>query len=425
VRRAALLAALAGGLAGAVAAPAAATPYVVTLQDDVEAVRPAIDSLERDAGFTATLRYATALKGFAADLSSDQVAEVMRSGLVASVAADAIQKGAGTPVVTQGDLAPPGMRRIGVPSLGTVHNASGTGVAILDTGIDLANPDLDVAGGTNCVSPGAAPRDDNGHGTHVAGIVGARNDGRGIVGVAPGTRLYAVKVLNGRNAGSLSALLCGLNWVAANAEALDIRVANLSVAGPGTNDNNCGRSNRDPEHRAICAVTDAGVTFVAAAGNASRGFGRTVPAAYPEVLTVTAMTDTDGFPGRHGPPAACRRGERDDVQASYSNYPSTAGDAVHTLAAPGTCIVSDRPGGGTATYYGTSQAAPHVAGAVALCVDHGGRPGPCAGLTSAQVITRVRADAAAGARQGLGFIGDPLQPIGRRSAGWLVRTDGY
>ena len=90
-------------------------------------------------------------------------------------------------------------------------------VAVIDTGIDLANPELDAVSGINCVKPGTAAQDDNGHGTNVAGIIAARNTGSGVVGVAPGTRVYAVKVLNNRAVGTLSQFLCGINWVAANA----------------------------------------------------------------------------------------------------------------------------------------------------------------------------------------------------------------
>ena len=260
------------------------------------------------------------------------------------------------------------MRRIGAATTTTAHDASGTTVAVLDTGVDLANPDLDAVTGINCVKPGAPAQDDNGHGTHVAGIVAARNVGSGVVGVAPGTRIYAVKVLGPRATGTLSQFLCGINWVKANAPALNIRVANMSITGSGSNDGNCGNTNADSEHKAICAAVAAGVTFVVSAGNAGTDFARSIPAAYPEVLTVTAMTDTDGNPGAVGPAVTCKKGEADDRAATYSNYAVGPAAAAHTIAAPGTCVVSTKVGGGTATYYGTSQAAPHVTGAAALCI---------------------------------------------------------
>jgi len=225
-----------------------------------------------------------------------------------------------------------------------------------------------------------------------------------VVGVAPGTRLVAVKVLNNKSTGTLSQLICGINWVAANATALGIRTANLSYGGSGANDNACGATNKDAQHKAICQATAAGVTFVAGAGNSGKSFATTVPAAYPEVLTATAMTDTDGLPGAKGLPLACRKSEKDDTYGTYSNFATTTAETAHTIAAPGTCVVSDKPGGGTAIYFGTSQAAPHVAAAVALCLD-----GPCAGLAPADVIQRVRTDATAGAFMGkTGRIFGPL-----------------
>src|SRR3954447_19510874 len=109
------------------------------------------------------------------------------------------------------------------------------------------------------------------------------------------------------------------------------------------------------------------------------------------------MSDSDGLPGARGKAPSCKSGEADDRYATYSNYAVGAAAAAHTIAAPGTCVVSTGLGGGTATYYGNSQGAPHVAGAVALCGGTAAQPGPCAGLAPAAVIARVRADAAAAA----------------------------
>ena len=87
--------------------------------------------------------------------------------------------------------------------------------------------------------------------------------------------------------------------------------------------------------------------------------------------------------------------------------------------------MADKPGGGTATYYGTSQAAPHVAGTVALCLGNGGTAGPCNGLTPVQIITKVRGDAAAAATTSSGFSGDPLRPISGKYFGFLDAAAGY
>ena len=211
----------------------------------------------------------------------------------------------------------------------------------------------------------------------------------------------------------------------ANAATLGIKVANMSVSGTGSDDGNCGNTNRDSWHKALCASTAAGVTWVVSAGNAGADFARTIPAAYPEVLTVTAMSDTDGIPGGAGAAPSCKKGEADDRYAAYSNYAVAPAAAAHTIAAPGTCVVSTKLGGGLSTYYGTSQAAPHAAGAVALCLGTAAGPGPCAGLPPAGVIQRIRADAGAIATLATGFNGDPLRPLAGRVYGPLLSAAAY
>jgi subtilisin len=100
--------------------------------------------------------------------------------------------------------------------------------AIIDTGIDTGHPELNVVGGTNCIG-GSSFNDDNGHGTHVAGIAAARDNTNGAVGVAPGARLWAVKVLNASGSGSTSQIVCGIDWVTARASTIE--VANMSLGG--------------------------------------------------------------------------------------------------------------------------------------------------------------------------------------------------
>ena len=330
----------------------------------------------------------------------------------------------GMEALAKGETAPPGVRRAGGATPALAHQPATSAVAVIDTGIDLANPELDAVSGTNCVKPGTSAQDDNGHGTNVAGIIAARNTGSGVVGVAPGTRVYAVKVLNNRAVGTLSQFLCGINWVAANAAALNIRTANMSIGGVGFSDGACGTKSGDSEHKAICAATAAGVTFVVSAGNGGTDFKTTVPAAYPEVLTATAITDTDGLPGAIGP-ASCAKKELDDRTGTYSSYAVSAAAAAHTVAAPGTCVTSAGLAGKPSTFTGTSQAAPHVAGAVALCHGSGGLPGPCAGLAPAGVIARVRGDATAAMTLANGFLGDPLRPLAGKVFGPLVTAAQY
>ena len=420
MRRLALVAAVLA--AGLTAAPAAvADPYVVTLADGAD-----VDAVVRDARLPAPKhRYDTALTGFAADLNGPQLERVLADPAVAAVEPDAEISAMGMQALEPGETVPPGIRRAGGATPALAHAPATTAVAVLDTGVDLANAsEFDAVTGFNCVKPNTAAQDDNGHGTNVAGIIAARNTGKGVVGVAPGTRVYAVKVLNNRAVGTLSQFLCGINWVAANAAAKNIRVANMSIGGVGLSDGACGTVSGDSEHKAICAAAAAGVTFVVSAGNGGSDFSRTVPAAYPEVLTATAITDTDGLPGALGP-ASCAKKELDDRAGTYSSYAVKSADAAHAVAAPGTCVTSAGLGGKASTYTGTSQAAPHVAGAVALCHGSGGLPGPCAGLAPAQVIARVRADATSALTLANGFLGDPLRPLSGKVFGPLVTAASY
>jgi subtilisin len=407
------------------AADAVTSPYVVVFQRSVGNANAATSELEGRLGFAASHRYGDALRGFAADLNDGQRRALEANPNVDFVEPDATFTAAGLVPLASGETLPPGVSRVGGALGGQVHTASGVGVAVLDTGVDLSNADLGAVSGTNCIRSGASAQDDNGHGTNVAGIIAASNRGAGVVGVAPGTTVYSVKVLGRNGSGTLSQILCGIDWVTAHSASMNIRAANMSLAGAGVNDNNCGKTNKDAEHQAICNSTAAGVTYVAAAGNNGASFGNYIPAAYPEVLTATAMSDTDGTGGGLGLAPKCVQGQKDDTYATYSNYAVSSVDQAHTIAAPGTCIVSSAIGGGTSTYYGTSQAAPHVAGAVALCINDGGVAGPCAGLSSAQVIGRVRSDAAAADTGSNGFVGDPLRPLNGKYYGYLVSAAGY
>jgi subtilisin family serine protease len=399
-------------------------PYVVVLGEDVAAPASTADRLGREGGFGVGRTYTAALKGFTATMSPAQVARLRADPSVRYVAPDVtFEAHAATPVAEQ-ERVPRGVRRIGAATLTQVNDASDVAVAVLDTGLDLANPDLNAVSGVNCVAPGTPAQDDNGHGTHVGGTIGGRNTGSGVVGVAPGTQLYAVKVLNKRASGTLSSILCGIEWVTKHAAHLNIRVVNMSFGGRGRNDGACGELNADAEHQAICASVAAGITYVASAGNAKSNLAATVPAAYPQVLSVTASTETDGYPGGLGP-AACARKELDDRYRSASNYAVADADSTHTIAAPGTCIGSTKLGGGVQTMSGTSMAAPHVAATAALCLGNGGVAGPCAGLTPAQIIIKLRDDARAAAEAGFGYLGDPFRPLAGRYYGYLASAAIY
>lgn len=395
--------------------------YIVTLRDNVQSARSVADEHSRSKGAQVRHVYEHALRGYSARIPDHRVDDVRADPRVLSVVPDTQVSIAAQPV-------PTGVERIEADQSSTAAG-DGTGtvdtaVAVIDTGVDLDHPDLNVQPGKNCTLFGLAgliqgPEDDNGHGTHVAGTIAAKDDDVGVVGVAPGATVYAVKVLSAAGVGFTSEIICGIDWVTANADSLGITVANMSLGGGGSDDGNCGNTNNDAQHRAICAAVDAGVTFVVAAGNDGANLAESTPAAYDEVLTVTAIADFNGEPGG-GAAATCRQ-DVDDTAADFSNFTTVGSDDVgHTIAFPGTCIESTWLNGGYDTISGTSMASPHAAGAAALCIANG----PCAGMTPAQVIDQLRSDAAAQPAS-YGFVDDPNNPNGDRYYGHLGHVGGY
>ena len=391
-------------IAAALAAPALAARYVVVLDEGVDPDAVAAYH-EQFAGVSVVHRYRHALTGYAAEISPAALTAIEADARVDYVAADRVFR-------TTAQTLPFGINRIdGELSSTASGNGSGSvnvNVAVIDTGIDLSHPDLNVAGQKTCVPGTLNANDLNGHGTHVAGTIAAKDDANGVVGVAPGANLYAVKVLTDAGVGLTSDIICGIDWVTSTRSDLnpsnDIRVANMSLGGGGTDDDNCGNSNNDPYHRAICNSVNAGVVHVVAAGNETRDFRSTAPATYGEVLTVTAVTDFNGVPG--GGAASTCRSDVDDTEANYSNWAVLAADQSHTIAAPGTCIQSTWMLGGYNTISGTSMASPHVAGVAALCIS----TGACTG-TPSQIIQKLRTDAQSytNANPGYGF----TSPSGR------------
>src|SRR5690606_34455606 len=171
------------------AAPAAWADEIVVLKDPENGVATETREREQALGFRAKHRYTRGIAGFSADLDPSQVERLRDDPGVAAVVPD-------VPVRIAAPPSPPGVRRLARTAPGEARQAASGAVAVVDTGVDLDHPDLDVEPGANCIDPGAPPDDDHGHGTHVAGTIGALNDGNGVVGVAPGTTIYAVKVLN-------------------------------------------------------------------------------------------------------------------------------------------------------------------------------------------------------------------------------------
>ncbi len=216
---------------------------------------------------------------------------------------------------------------------------TGTSVAwIIDTGIDLDHEDLtvDASRGYNAFTSGKDGQsldDGNGHGSHVAGTVAAKNNTVGVIGVAAGATVIPIKVLDSRGSGSYSGVVAGVDHVAANGSAGD--VANLSLGGPIS----------EALDNAVRAAADAGIKMVLAAGNESADANESSPARveYNNVYTISAMDINDTF-------------------ASFSNY----GNPPIEFCQPGVAINSTWKDGGYNTISGTSMAAPHAAGVLLL-----------------------------------------------------------
>ncbi len=307
--------------------------------------------------------YRHVITGFATTLTQAQAEKMARRSRVAYISAD-------VPMRVAAQTIPTGVNRIEadlnpVSQIDGVDTRVDADVAVLDTGMDPDTGDLNVAGGVDCDGADTGDwTDQNGHGTHVAGTIGALDNNLGVVGVAPGARLWAVRVLNSNGGGSTSALLCGLDWIVAQVEAgQHFDVVNMSLTGTGA-DGDCDAT---ALHEAICNVIAKGIPVVSAAGNGPGGVGSdaasTTPATYDEVIAVSAFNDFNGLPGGGATkPANCSTSSTvDDAFATYSNF-----GADVDVAAPGTCILSTAAGGGLAYRSGTSMAAPHVTGTVAL-----------------------------------------------------------
>lgn len=205
-------------------------------------------------------------------------------------------------------------------------------VGVIDTGISSSHPDLiaNIKGGINTINSRRGWNDDNGHGSHVAGIIAALKNGSGVVGAAPSSDLYAIKVLNSSGSGYVSDIIEGIDWAIMK----NLQIINMSL---GTT------ANLASFHDAVTRANNAGIIQVAAAGN--DGAGVIYPAAYPEVIAVTASDQSDNI-------------------ASWSSR----GPEVDFVA-PGVNIFSTYSGKRYATLSGTSMAAPHVVGSLALVLN--------------------------------------------------------
>ncbi len=328
---------------GTIDAAAAASPprYIVVFQDDVRDIRGVAQEIARGNGFGLQRVREHAARGFTAVIpearldavrSDPRVKFIEKDGPVSLIRpiVEARPGGGGGAA----EVTPWGITRVG----GGSGTPSGRAY-IIDTGVDLDHPDLNVGTGSDCVAyfTGRNADDGNGHGTHVAGTIGAIDNSIGVVGVAPGATICPVRVLGNSGSGSWSDVIAGIDFVAANGKAGD--VANMSLGG----------STNTAVDQAVVDAAAGGVKFSLAAGNDGDDANNHSPARVngPNIYTISAIDSTDFF-------------------ASWSNW----GNPPVDYAAPGVSILSTWKGGGTKTISGTSMAAPHVAGLLLLGAVH-------------------------------------------------------
>lgn len=302
-----------------------------------------VQELERGRGFRADFVYSRALKGFAARLSAQQIADLENDPRVAFVELDGPvsidQRGKPGGGGSGGGSAPQ-ETPWGITAIGAAGNDDVTNVTayIIDTGVDASHPDLNVIAHVNFA--GGKNVDCHGHGTHVGGTVAARDNTQDVVGVAPGAPLVGVKVLNCQGSGTISGVIAGVDWVTSNA--VTPAIANMSLGG--------GVS--PALDNAVVASANSGVFYSIAAGNSGADACNSSPARAGAGTNNGVMTT-----------AAI---DINNNEASWSNY----GNCVD-IWAPGVSILSTKRGGGTTTMSGTSMAAPHVGGGGALVLSGG------------------------------------------------------
>lgn len=285
--------------------------------------------------------YVETFYGFAGKLTEDQLLQLRNNDKVDYIEEDKIIMLGKPPWAGGGDDGSTGQE---VPwGISRVGLGDGTGKTawIIDTGIDLDHPDLNVdqnrAYSVFTKGKDASPDDGNGHGSHVAGTVAALDNDQGVVGVAAGATVVPVKVLNSRGSGTYSGVIEGIDYVAANAGNGD--VANMSLGGPVS----------DALDQAVLAAAQSGVIFALAAGNESDDANNHSPARvnHNNIYTISAMDVNDDW-------------------AYFSNYANPPVD----YCAPGVSIKSTWKGGGYKTISGTSMASPHAAGVLLLGAAH-------------------------------------------------------
>jgi subtilisin family serine protease len=281
------------------------------------------------------LAYGTALRGFSAKLTESEAELLRKEETVKYIIQDRLYTHGIVKILAKPVPPPPaetvpyGITRVGYTS------GIGKTAWIIDTGVDLDHPDLtvDATRGYDFYNGDALADDDNGHGSHCAGIVAAKDNDIGVIGVAYGATIVPVKVLGRTGSGAYSVIIAGVDFVATNASPGD--AANMSLGG----------GIYQPIDDAVLAASNKGIFFALAAGNETDDANNHSPARVngPYIWTISAMGTGD-------------------LWASFSNY----GNPPVDYCMPGVNIFSTYKNAGYTTMSGTSMAAPHMCGVLLL-----------------------------------------------------------
>lgn len=328
--------------------------YIVVLKDDVSPdrvakVQAAIEGRQGKIMF----RYQHSIHGFAVSMPlpalqglkqrfADEIAYIEADSLVEAMprGGNPNKGGTDTPVISN-QVIPWGVEAVGGP----YNSVSANKAWIIDTGIDDKHPDLNVNTGLGKNFARGKPdqtSDGNGHGTHVAGTIGALDNDIDVVGIAPGVTLVPVRVLDNSGSGTMSGVIAGVDYVGANANSGDC--ANMSLGGSGTS---------QALSDAIREVASLNIIFSIAAGNSGANIENYTPAQVQNLNVYTvAAVDALSVPPYWS-----------NFNTSDSHYPQGVNTWVE-YALPGVNILSTQTGGGVTTKSGTSMAAPHLCGLV-------------------------------------------------------------
>jgi hypothetical protein len=270
------------------------------------------------------------LKSCVLKMDQDQFASLKKSRQIAAIEPDRIFTLSTCFTIVEPRLITWNIKRVGY------GDGKGKTAWIIDTGIDFTHPDLnvDIERSRSFVKEENSASDYNGHGTHVAGIVGALNNSIGVLGVASGAKLVSLKVMNDKGSGNLSFIINALAHLETVAKPGD--VVNMSLGADGAS---------GILDRYVTTIASRGIYFSVAAGNEETSASKSSPARVnaPNVFTVSAIDSLDRF-------------------AKFSNY----GNDVVDFAAPGVQIISTYSNGRYAKLSGTSMSAPHIAGLLLL-----------------------------------------------------------